>query len=396
MFEGMARASGRERGSPEQVSDRLRALDDAHARAGRAQKEMLRLLLELDRAGDLRSLGARDASHLLQLRYGLSAWKAHRWVAAARALQRLPRLSRALERGELGIDKVLELCRYAEPVTEAGLIAWARRVSLGAVRRRGDLAARASALQGAEIQRERHLGWWYSDGGRRFWLEAELPAADGAIVARTIERLAGRIPAMPGEEDAPFAGARRADALVALCSARVASDPDPDRATVVIHAQLAGLTSGTGGCEIQDGGVVHPATVQRLLCSCRVQSVHEDRSGGVLHLGRVRREPPAWMLRQIRYRDRGCTFPGCGTRAFTEAHHIRWFRFGGRTELGNLALVCSFHHRLVHEHGWSMRREPDGVLGWFRPDGTRYRAGPSPGIPLEPDTHDPPVLTAVG
>ena len=97
------------------------------------------------------------------------------------------------------------------------------------------------------------------------------------------------------------------------------------------------------------------------------------------------REPSAWMLRQIRYRDRGCRFPGCGTRSFTQAHHIVWWRNGGRTDLDNLLLICSFHHRLVHEHGWSVKRDDDGTLGWFRRDGHRYRAGPSPGVDEDMD-----------
>jgi hypothetical protein len=85
------------------------------------------------------------------------------------------------------------------------------------------------------------------------------------------------------------------------------------------------------------------------------------------------------MIRQVRYRDRECRFPGCGARRFTEAHHIVWWRHGGRTDLDNLVLICSFHHRLVHEHGWSVGREPDGGVTWRRPNGARYLAGPSPG-----------------
>ena len=123
--------------------------------------------------------------------------------------------------------------------------------------------------------------------------------------------------------------------------------------------------------------MIHPETVKRLLCNARVQTVIEDRSGNVLGLGRMSREPSAWMIRQVRYRDRECRFPGCGARRFTEAHHVLWWRHGGRTDLDNLMLICSFHHRLVHEHGWSITREADGTIRWFRPDGTRYRAGPS-------------------
>jgi hypothetical protein len=102
-------------------------------------------------------------------------------------------------------------------------------------------------------------------------VEAELPAAQGAVVARALERLADTLLVMPGEEDPSLVGARRADALLALCSARIASDPDPDRATVVIHARLDGLVDETGGCEIEGGPVIHPQTARRLLCTARVQ-----------------------------------------------------------------------------------------------------------------------------
>jgi hypothetical protein len=46
--------------------------------------------------------------------------------------------------------------------------------------------------------------------------------------------------------------------------------------------------------------------------------------------------------------------------------------------LDNLLLVCGFHHRLVHEHGWTVRREEDGAVRWLSPDGMFYRPGPDP------------------
>src|SRR5204863_2700986 len=98
----------------------------------------------------------------------------------------------------------------------------------------------------------------------------------------------------------------------------------------------------------------------RLLCAARVQTVFEDSSGHVLDLGRTTAEPPAWMVRQVRYRDRECRFPRCGARRFTQVHHIIWRRDGGRAELPNLLLICSFHHKLVHEYGWRVTRDADG------------------------------------
>jgi hypothetical protein len=51
--------------------------------------------------------------------------------------------------------------------------------------------------------------------------------------------------------------------------------------------------------------------------------------------------------------------------------------------------VCSFHHRLVHEYGWTVARSRDGTVEWRRPDGARYRAGPQP-------IASPPVLAGTG
>jgi Domain of unknown function (DUF222) len=355
------------------------ALDVVNAQIGRMQRLLLQLIADADRAEIWRDSGARDTAHLLAIRYGISEWKARRWVAAAHALGGLPRIAEALELGELGVDKVVELARFAKGDEEERLIRWTRTVSVGAIRHRADLEAKGSIRDLRETERSREVTWWYFDEGRRFGLEADLPAASGPVVIKALEREAERIAALPGEEDEVYASARRADALVALCSARIASDPQPERATVVVHARLDGLEQDTGGCEIEDGPVIHPQSVRRLLCNARVQTVVEDREGNVLGIGRTSRHAPAWLLRQVRHRDRECRFPGCGARRFTEAHHLRWWRHGGRTDLHNLALICSFHHRLVHEHGWSVKRDASGDLLWRRPDGTRYESGPSPG-----------------
>ncbi|MGH2826221.1 MAG: HNH endonuclease signature motif containing protein, partial [Actinomycetota bacterium] len=81
----------------------------------------------------------------------------------------------------------------------------------------------------------------------------------------------------------------------------------------------------------------------------------------------------------LRVRDRGCTFPGCGARWFLQAHHIKhWTPERGPTDLDNMVLTCGFHHRLVHEHRWDVRLEPNGAATWLRPDGTPFQ----PGVPV--------------
>ena len=359
----------------------IAAADEANEAIGRAQRTFLSALVRIDRDGLWQGQGARDTAHWVCMRYGISGWKARRWIAAAHALEGLPALASALEGGRLGIDKVVELARFATAETERELITWARTVACFTVRRQADLHEGEEREELRAAEEQRYLEWWYHDEGRRFSIQGELPGSDGAIVERALERLARRIPEMPGEQGEGSMPARRADALVALASARIGADPDPDRATVVVHA-----SPDLPRAEVEGGPVISRSTLERWACTSRVQPVLEDAGAQVLGLGEAARVAPAWMLRQVRYRDRGCRFPGCGTNAFTEAHHVRFWRHGGRTTLSNLALVCSFHHRLVHEHGWRIQRTPGGELEWRRPDGTPHHVGPPPRAPTLEDT----------
>ncbi|HEY1330783.1 MAG TPA: DUF222 domain-containing protein, partial [Actinomycetota bacterium] len=204
---------------------------------------------------------------------------------------------------------------------------------------------------------------------------------------------ARQLPVMPGE-DGPWAErARRADALVQLCCSASGSTGGAGT-TLIVHAPLGALTRNESGCELEGGGVIHPETARRLGCEARVQVQIEDEHAQPLRLGRAVREPPAWMARQLRHRDGECRFPGCGRRQHTHAHHIVWWMHGGRTDLDNLVLLCGAHHKLVHEFGWRLRRERDGTVAWFRPNGLRYRAGPAPPSEPAPPT-EPAPSTAV-
>ncbi len=47
---------------------------------------------------------------------------------------------------------------------------------------------------------------------------------------------------------------------------------------------------------------------------------------------------------------------------------MRWWRHGGQTDLDNLALLCTFHHTLVHDHGYRLVPDRHGGFMAFRPD----------------------------
>jgi hypothetical protein len=343
-------------------------IDAAHAHICEAQHRLLRLIVEADRRKIWHSSGARDLAHWLSMRHGISQWKARRWIDGPRSVSATCHLLR----GELGIS------RWSSSQFATGDRGRARRVGEGRLLRRrpsqGDLET-SRELDEAEVDRARTASWWYFDYGRRFGLQAELAAAEGAVVAKALARIADELPRMPGERGAAHADARRADALVALASTHIADDADPDRATVVVHAQVGALISGGGGSELEEGPVIHNETARRLLCNARVQAViEEDGTGRPIEVGRMSREPSAWMMRQLRYRDHECRFPGCGSRRFTQAHHIVWWERGG-SNLDNLVLVCvPSQARARVRLGRRTRRPRHGR--WIRPDGSLYRAGP--------------------
>ncbi|HYH27947.1 MAG TPA: HNH endonuclease signature motif containing protein [Actinomycetota bacterium] len=87
------------------------------------------------------------------------------------------------------------------------------------------------------------------------------------------------------------------------------------------------------------------------------------------------------MLRVLRHRDQSCRFPGCEHARWLKAHHVVHWADGGRTDVGNLVLLCHEHHRLLHEGGWRVMGDAGGDLRFHDPTGRPVRT--RPGVHLE-------------
>jgi hypothetical protein len=364
-------------GNTTNSSEATARLKAAQAALGERQYELLEAIAECSRYETWRADGCRDFNQWVAAQIQASTWTARRWANAAMALPELPGVAEALIEGSLSIDKVLELSRFATPESEDRLISWARRVTPATIRRKADVANAPTRSEVVESHRDRHLDYWWTDDGRRLWLEGSWPSEQGAVIAKSLDRMAGRLPDIVDDEDEPPSlevslGMRRADALVALASHRIAEDADADRATVVVHVDAETLGADHGGAEIEGGGVVGAKTARRLACDGRIEFAFHDCFGRTVGVDRAARTASPWLVRQLRHRDRGCTFPGCDARWFLHAHHIwHWIR-GGPTDLDNLVLVCTFHHKLLHEYGWHVELDPRDVVTWRRPDGTAF------------------------
>lgn len=356
------------------MDEALRVISIAHRR-------ILSYIAEWDQRELWKADGAPNMVHWVSARFSLSHYESRLRVDAAHALDDLPLISVALESGTLSLAKVVHLTRFATAETEKELIKWARRVQPSTIRDKADVFRKLALEEVKEAQRSRSLDWWWSPTGDVLNIYGRLPAAEGAIFAKGLKRLADTLPDVLEDEDSEHkAGSqelfqrRCADALVALVMNEMSLDQDADRAAVVLHTTLDCLQHNS---EMENGPVIHPDVASRLSCDCRLQFVLTDKQGNALGIGRTSRNIPFWLMRQLRYRDRHCTFPGCDRKLHVEGHHIWPWELGGPTELDNLILLCFHHHRLVHEFGWRVQLNGSEV-SWYRPGGKPYEPGPDP------------------
>jgi hypothetical protein len=85
-----------------------------------------------------------------------------------------------------------------------------------------------------------------------------------------------------------------------------------------------------------------------------------NADGEPLDVGRKRRTVPTAIRRALDARDQTCVFLGCRDARFLDAHHVQHWADGVETRLDILLLLCSTHHKLVHEGGFSIVRDRDG------------------------------------
>jgi hypothetical protein len=199
-------------------------------------------------------------------------------------------------------------------------------------------------------------------------LRGRLSNEDHARLMAALTPLAAPRPEPDGTPDRRTPAQRRGDALMEIIDRTLdAGDRLPTsrgaRPHVTITAGLDVLLRlpGAPAADTTWGGPVSAETLRRISCDAGVSYVLTDQHGVPLDVGREQRTIPPGLWAALVIRDRGCVFPGC-TRPpeWTQAHHIRHWCDGGPTCLGNLALLCHHHHRVVHHQSWDIVIADDG------------------------------------
>jgi hypothetical protein len=212
----------------------------------------------------------------------------------------------------------------------------------------------------------------------------------GARIWKALDHEEASLVAAAGERDVDRAQLA-AEALGNLVTGghQAARGLEADVLVVVDQATLVCGTHDHGVCETDQGAVLPPETVRRMCCNGRVTPIIVGPDGVPLDLGRTQRLANRAQRRALRAIYRTCAFGGCDVSfGRCEIHHILPFELGGRTDLANLLPLCSQHHHVVHELGWSLHLAPDRQLTIRQPDGAVFSAEPLQIHPTLGGEHD--------
>jgi Domain of unknown function (DUF222)/HNH endonuclease len=402
-------AAGSNENVERSLADLASEITELAGHVNAANYRWLVLIAEFDRRQGWSDGATQSCAHWLNWQCGIDPGAAREKVRVAHALVSLPKISAAMKKGELSYSKVRALTRVACVNTEDYLLEMALHGTAGHVEKLVRCFRRAKEAE--ELSREatqqlnRSCSYLWDDDGSLV-LKARLPADVGALVLKALEAAMDEVPI---ERDDPSASVvtlnaetsavripatvRRADALALVMESFVAHGSAAlsggDKHQIVVHVSAETLRKDEAGrCELEDGPGICAETCRRLACDCSRVHITEDEDGSALNIGRKNRSVPPGLRRALNSRDRGCRFPGCCNSKYLDGHHIEHWAKGGETKLRNLVSLCRFHHRQVHEGGYTIQILDDGALRFLRPNGEPIEpSSPVPSKPWRGQTH---------
>ena len=372
-----------------------------------AEYRLLTLIREFDEANGWHEEGLYSCAHWLNWQCGIGMNAAREKVRVAHCLADLPKISAALEKGEISYSKVRAMTRVAHSENEVFLLMIARHGTASHMERLIAKTRWVKRLQDAQNSNDQHehreVTFAYDEDGALV-IRARLPAEQGALVLKALEMAMDRAkaerkePAVSAETcndpnpkaRVPFS-VHRADAMIELAETYLShgakTSATADRYQVVVHVSAETLEDGSGDiCELEHGPNVSAETSRRIACDSSVVKLFEDETGEPINIGRKSRVIPSAMRRILKARDKGCRFPGCTHQHYIDGHHIKHWAAGGETRIDNLVQLCRYHHRLVHEGGFGCEKTANGRIVFKNKDGNVIRrAEYHPPIPANTD-----------
>ena len=232
-------------------------------------------------------------------------------------------------------------------------------------------AAGAKALQREEEQAQRRTFFSArTNGDGTVDVHARVSHAVGMRLRTILDSLA-----QPRKWSAENRGRKAPyDRLLGQAFARVIETYDVDQlprhgghaTTVFITMSVDDLRTDLGTAAF-DGDKITAAEARRMACTADLVPAVLGTNSEVLDLGRTARLAHPIQHRALRLRDQGCQAEDCDApAAWTEAHHLKPWSEGGKTDLANMVLLCPSDHRRIHGADCTYERLPDGQIRFTR------------------------------
>ncbi len=160
----------------------------------------------------------------------------------------------------------------------------------------------------------------------------------------------------PAANDDRNASQRRHDAFEDLARGFLEGSETPDvggeKPHLNVFVDMDALKGIPGGLhETEGGNVLDVETIRQLSCDSSVSRIVWNGESEILDVGRRIRVIPAAIRRAVIARDRHCVWKGCSrSPRWCDVHHLVSWADAGETAIGNLCLLCRYHHTLVHRH----------------------------------------------
>ncbi|MBC7275336.1 HNH endonuclease signature motif containing protein [Nocardioides sp.] len=234
-------------------------------------------------------------------------------------------------------------------------------------------AAEAKALQREEERAQRRTFFTSrANGDGTVDIHARVSNAVGHRLRTILDSLAQprKLSAEDRGRKAPY------DRLLGQAFARVIETYDVDQlprhgghaTTVFITMSVEDLRNDLGTAALGfDGEQITAAEARRMACNADLIPVVLGTGSEILDFGRSIRLAHPVQHRALRLRDKCCQAEDCDApAAWTEAHHLKPWSAGGRTDLANMVLLCPSDHRRIHDPNYDHERLPDGRIRFTR------------------------------
>ena len=257
-----------------------------------------------------------------------------------------------LANGEIGWERAVAMVRLRLAGASDDIVSQSFGLDLaGIARLTGGLKRIDAATETGKFE-SRYLvvqkSW--DESSLRYWGEAV--GVDADTIEKALWQRSDLLPDLPGIDRSQ----KLADAMSSICLDSLTGGSEGRAVTIAevfIDAASTIQSEGELGVTLSSGTRVGPNTLAEVLCHGRIRTILTNQDGQPVGVTRLSEAIPPATRAQVWRRDQGhCVIDACPSRYRLEPHHLKHRTDGGTNGLGNLALICWYHHHVaIHQLG---------------------------------------------